>query len=124
MATNKTAGTYEIPAEMRDFAEKSVDQARKAFESFLDAAYKASNALENQSNTAQDNVRAVTGAAVNFAEQNMSANFAYAQQLVRASSVEEVLKIQTEFAKTQIETLTKQVKEMGVVAGRKGDTKA
>lgn len=124
MSTNKTAGSYEIPAEMRDFAEKSVEQARKAFESFLDAAYKASNALESQSNTAQDNVRAVAGAAVNFAEQNMSANFAYAQQLVRASSVEEVLKIQTEFAKTQIETLTKQVKEMGVVAGRRGDAKA
>ena len=124
MSTNKPAGAYEIPAEMRDFAEKSVEQARKAFESFLDAAYKASNALENQSNTAQDNVRAVAGAAVNFAEQNMSANFAYAQQLVRANSVEEVLKIQTEFAKTQIETLTKQVKEMGVVAGRRADTKA
>ena len=32
---------YEIPAEMRDFAEKSVEQARKAVEGFFGAAQKA-----------------------------------------------------------------------------------
>jgi len=32
---------YEIPTEMRDFAEKSVDQARKPFDGFLGAAHKA-----------------------------------------------------------------------------------
>ena len=88
MATNRSAGGgYEIPNEMRDFADKSVEQARKAFDGFLDAAYKASNTLENQANTAQDNVRAVAGAAVSFAEQNMAASFAYAQKLVRATSI-------------------------------------
>lgn len=120
MSTPPNPGSYEIPNEMRDFAEKSVEQARKAFDGFLDAAYKASNALETQTTTAQDNMRAVSGAAVSFAEQNMAASFNYAQKLVRAGSVEEVLKIQTEFAKGQIETLTKQVQEMGAVAGRKG----
>lgn len=121
--TGPAGGGYEIPNEMRDFADKSVEQARKAFDGFLDAAYKASNTLESQANTAQDNARAVAGAAVTFAEQNMSASFAYAQKLVRAGSIEEVLRIQAEFAKTQIETLTKQVQEMGVVAGRRPDTK-
>ncbi|PZQ17132.1 MAG: phasin [Ancylobacter novellus] len=124
MANNGPAGGgYEIPNEMRDFADKSVEQARKAFDGFLDAAYKASNTLENQANTAQNNVRAVAGAAVSFAEQNMSASFAYAQKLVRATSIEEVLRIQAEFAKSQIETLTKQVQEMGAVAGRRTDTR-
>ena len=37
---------YEIPAEMRDFAEKSVEQARKAFEGFIGAAQKAVSATE------------------------------------------------------------------------------
>lgn len=123
MADAYKPGGYEIPNEMRDFADKSVEQARKAFDGFLDAAYKASNTVENQANTAQDNMRAVAGAAVTFAEQNVSASFAYAQKLVRATSLEEMLKIQAEFAKAQIETLTKQVKEMGAVAGRTMDTK-
>jgi phasin len=111
-------GAYEIPNEMRDFAEKSVEQARKAFESFLDAAQKASTALESQAETAQQNVRAVGGTAVSYAEQNMAASFAYAQKLVRARSLEEVMAIQTEFAKSQIESLTKQVHEIGGKAGR------
>ncbi|MFC3694824.1 phasin family protein [Chenggangzhangella methanolivorans] len=108
---------------MRDFADKSVEQARKAFDGFLDAAYKASNTMETQANTAQTNVRAVAGAAVSFAEQNMAASFAYAQKLVRATTIDEVLKIQSEFARAQIDTLTKQMKEMGAVAGRRPDTK-
>lgn len=119
----KTPGTYEIPTEMRDFADQSVEQARKAFEGFVDAAYKASSALENQATSAQDNLRTVAGAAVSFAEQNMTASFTYAQRLVRAGTVEEVLKIQTEFARGQIEALTKQVSEMSAVSGRRADTK-
>lgn len=122
MAT-KNSGGYEIPAEMRDFAEKSVEQARRAFDGFLDAAYKASATFETQATSTQDNMRAVAGAAVSFAEQNLSAGFTYAQRLARAGSVEEVLKIQAEFAKAQIETLTRQVNEMAAVAGRKGDMK-
>jgi len=31
---------YEIPNELRDFAERSVDQARKAFEGFVTVAQK------------------------------------------------------------------------------------
>jgi hypothetical protein len=31
---------YEVPAEMRDFAEKSVEQARKAIDGFMGAARK------------------------------------------------------------------------------------
>jgi phasin len=116
-------GGYQIPNEMRDFADRSVEQARKAFEGFVDAAYKASNALESQTTSAQGKMRTVAGAAVSFAEQNMAASFAYAQKLVRAKTVEEVLAIQTEFAKAQIEALTKQVSELGAAAGRRADTK-
>jgi hypothetical protein len=32
---------YEIPAEIRDLTAKSVEDARKAFESFIEAAHKA-----------------------------------------------------------------------------------
>ena len=34
----------EIPTEVREFAEKTVDQARKAFDSYVAAAQKARNA--------------------------------------------------------------------------------
>ena len=36
-----TPPNYEVPTEMRDFAEKSVDQARKAFDSFVRSQFAA-----------------------------------------------------------------------------------
>ena len=45
---SKSIPSYEIPTEMRDFAEKSVDQARKAFDGFLGAAHKAVSAADSQ----------------------------------------------------------------------------
>ncbi|HEY0290891.1 MAG TPA: phasin family protein [Hansschlegelia sp.] len=109
---------YDIPNEMRDFADQSVEQARKAFDGFLEVAFKASNAIESQAASTHDNLRSVAGAAVSYAEQNVTASFVYAQKLVRATSLEEIMKIQAEFAKNQIETLTRQVRDMGAVAGR------
>ena len=46
---------YELPNEVRDFAEKSVEQARKAFDGFLGAASKAVTAAETQGATVQVN---------------------------------------------------------------------
>ena len=45
MATNPTQN-YEIPPEMRDFAEKSVEQARKAIDGFMNAAQKTADTFE------------------------------------------------------------------------------
>jgi phasin len=124
MATDpKSSSGYEIPNEMRDLAEKSVEQARKAFDSFMEAAHKASAALESQADAAHSQARSVGGAVVSYAEQNMAASFAYAQDLLRASSPEQLLKIQADFAKAQIETLTRQVKDLGAMAGRRPDAK-
>ena len=43
---------FEIPAEMRAMAEKSVAQAKQAFEGFMTAAQKAANLAEGQATTA------------------------------------------------------------------------
>jgi len=40
-----TGPAYQIPTEVRDFAEKSVEQARKAFEGFSGAAQRQSPPL-------------------------------------------------------------------------------
>jgi len=45
---------YEIPTELRDFAARSVDQARKAFEGFMEVAQKAAGTVDG---AAQDAAR-------------------------------------------------------------------
>ena len=51
MAKDNT--NFEIPAEMRAFAEKSVAQAKLAFDSFISAAQQAVNTAETHANTAR-----------------------------------------------------------------------
>jgi phasin len=104
---------YEIPSEMRDFAEKSVDQARKAFEGFMGAAQKAAGQADEQTASVQSNAKAVGGKAISFAEENIRAAFDHAQRLVRAKDVNEVLSLQSEYLRSQMSTIQEQAKQLG-----------
>ncbi len=107
------AASYEIPTEMRDFAEKSVDQARKAFEGFVGAAQKAAGQADETASTVQTGAKAIGGKAMSFAEENIRAAFDHAQRLVRAKDVNEVLSLQSEYLRTQMTTIQEQAKELG-----------
>jgi phasin len=112
---SKTSMPYEVPAEMRDFAEKSVEQAKKAVDGFLGAATKAVSAAESQATTMQVSSRDMAQKAISFAEQNISASFDFAQKLVRAKDIQEVLQVQSEFLKNQVATMQAQMKDVGEV---------
>jgi phasin len=109
---------FEIPVEMRKFAETSVQQARQAFDSFIATATQAVNAFEGQAAALRQGSDDVRRRAMAFAEQNVDASFDFAQRLVQAANVEEVLRLQTEFVQTQMRTLAEQAKELGETASR------
>ncbi len=104
---------FEIPSEMRAFAEKSVEQARQAFDGFISAAHGAVNAFEGQAETARKSTKDVTQRAMTFAEQNVASSFQLAEQLVRAKDVQEVMKLQADFIKNQMQVLSEQASELG-----------
>lgn len=107
---------YEIPTEMRDFAEKSVDQARKAFDGFLNAAQKAMESFEGSTNSMQSSATDATRRTLSFAEQNITAAFDHAQKLVRAKDLQEAFQLQSDFAKAQFAAIQGQMKELGEIA--------
>jgi len=84
----------EVPAELRDLAEKTIDQAEKAFRLFFDAAGKSMAAV---SNPGAD----ISKQALSFTEQNMKAAFEHARKLVHATDLQEAMRIQSEFLKSQ-----------------------
>jgi phasin len=106
---------YEIPNEMRDFAEKSVDQAKKAFDGFMTAAHKAVDAVNGSTESARANAEQATQKAMSYAEQNVAAAFDLAQKMVRAKDPAEVLKLQAEFVQAQMNAFQKQMAEVGAV---------
>lgn len=108
----------EIPQEMRAMAEKSVEQARKAFEGYMDAATKAMNTAGGSAGTVQAGASELNRKIMGFAEDNVAASFAFAERLVRAKDVEEVLRLQAEFTRSQMQSLADQAKAIGSTAAR------
>lgn len=103
---------FDIPDTMRELAEKSVDHARKAFEEFLGAAHQAVDSFETSAQTAQRNARTIGEDAIRFAEENMAASFEFAQRLVRAHNIEELVKVQTDFVERQMAVLAEQARKL------------
>jgi len=104
---------FEIPSDMRDFAEKSVDQARKAFDGFMNAAQKAVDGFQGQANSVQANAAEFTKKAISQAESNLTSAFDHAQRLVRAKDPQEVMQIQAEYLKQQLAQIQSQMRDLG-----------
>jgi phasin len=104
---------FEIPQDMRAFAEKSVEQAKQAFDGFISAAHQAVNAFEGQAESARKGARHVAEKAMSFAERNVANSFEFAQQLVRAKDIQELMRLQADFIRDQMQILTEQAKELG-----------
>jgi hypothetical protein len=94
--------SFEIPAEMRAIAEKSVEQARQA----------AASSADKQAAGARAGAQELSGLAVRFAERNIAASFEFAQRLVRAKDAAEVLALQADYAKSQMAALNDQAKAL------------
>jgi phasin len=104
---------FEVPPELRTFAEKSVEQARQAFDGFISAAHHAMSAFEGQAESARKGARDVTEKAMTFAERNMASAFEFAHELVRARDLQEVVRLQGDYIRRQMEALTEQARELG-----------
>jgi phasin len=104
---------YEIPNELRDFAERSVEQARKAFEGFVTVAQKAAGTVDGAAQQAQSDAKTMSSQIFGYAEQNVNAAFDFAHKLVQAKDPQEAFSLQNEYLKAQIANLQSQAKEIG-----------
>ena len=104
---------FEIPADMRAMAEKSVEQARIAFNTFMTAAQEAVATFEGQTKAAQAGARDLSEKALGYAERNVANTLAFADRLVHAKDAQEFIRLQTEFIQAQLKELGAQAKELG-----------
>ena len=105
---------FEIPPELRDFAEKNVEQARVAYGQFMDFLAQAMGAWAGSPGSAEmPGFKAVQEKAVAFAKENAERSFALASEIARAKDVQEVLTLQSRYAQTQMQTYALQAQELG-----------
>ena len=94
--------TMDVPPQVREFAEKSVDQAERAITSFMDSASKVALAPGPMTDVAKQTL-AIT-------EKNLKASFEHARKLMRAKDVGEVMKLQSDFLRHQFGIATDELK--------------
>jgi phasin len=118
MQMQSPASSFEIPAEMRAFAERSFEQARIAFDKFMEAAQQTMNTLEGQSKVAQEGAKEISQKIMGFAEQNVATAFDYAQKLVQAKDPQSLMALHGEFVQAQMQVLADQARELTDIANK------
>jgi phasin len=104
---------FEIPKEMRSMAEASFDQARKTFDNFLANAQQAASSFEGKGAAVRANAKDISAKAVSYAEKNVQASLEYAQQLLHAKDLADVMRLHSEYVQNQMRSLAEQASEMG-----------
>jgi len=109
---------FEIPDQMREVADRSVEQAKKAIGQYLDATQQAVAKAEGSAQSVREGAAEMGRQALAYVEENMTASFDFAKRLVQARTVEEIAALQKEFLARQMASLTEQGKSLGQMMGR------
>ena len=104
---------FEVPEQMRAFAEKGVSQARDNYAKFKDAAETHNVAIEAVFTSASKGASEYTTKLMEFMKANTTANLDFAQQLLSIKSPAEAMELWTSHTRKQAQTLSAQAKELG-----------
>ena len=109
---------FEIPKDMRAMAEASLNQARQTFEKFLASAQATAGTIEDRGATVRAGAKDISSKAIGYAEKNVQASLSYAESLLKAKDLTEVMRLHAEYVQAQMRALAEQATEMGQAVGR------
>ncbi len=109
---------FEIPDQMRQAADQSVAEARKAFSQFVDATGKAMADAEGAARTIGESASDMSRQSLAFVEENVSRSFDLVQRLVQARTPQEIAALQQEYVQRQMAAIAEQGKALGEMANR------
>ena len=104
---------FQIPQELREFAEKNIEQARAAYGQLTEAMTQAVRAWSAPSTVMASEFKVVQERAIQFAKENADAGFALAGELAKAKDLQDILRLQSNFAQTQMQSYARQAQELG-----------
>ena len=109
---------FEIPKDMRAMAEASLNQARQAFEKFLTGAQATAGTIEERGASVRAGAKDISSKAIAYAEKNVQASLNYAESLLKAKDLTEVMRLHAEYVQAQMRALAEQASEMGQAVSR------
>jgi phasin len=103
---------FEVPEQMRAFAEKGVSQARDSYAKFKDVAETHNGTIEAVFTTASKGASEYSAKLIEFFKANTTASLDFAQELFGVKSPPEALELWTAHTRKQFEAFTAQAKEL------------
>jgi len=103
---------FEVPEQMRAFAEKGVSQAREGYAKFKDAAEAHNGTIEAVFSSVNKGASTYSAKVMEFVKANTTTSLDFAQELFGVKSPSEALELWTSHTRKQLETLTSQAKEL------------
>jgi hypothetical protein len=116
MTTSMTQ--LEIPNELRVAAARSLEQAKLTFDAYMRVTEEAASMFEKRVEGGQVGTMKVGKKAIDFALQNATASFEFAQKIAQAKDVSEFVRLLNEFLQSQVKVLSEQVKDLGETLSR------
>jgi phasin len=109
---------FEVPEQMRAFAEKGVSQARDSYAKFKDVAETHNGTIEAVFASASKGASEYSAKLMEMMKANSSATLDFAQHLIGVKSPSEAIELWTAHAKKQYETFTAYSKELAELSQR------
>jgi phasin len=106
----------EVPAAMREAADKAVAQLKDGYAKMKAAAEETTDLVEDTYSTATAGMKDFNLKALEAARINMNAGFDHARDLMGAKSLAEVIELQTAYARKLFETFQAQGKDLSALA--------
>ena len=116
MANPTSVTPFEVPEQMRAFAEKGVLQARDSYAKFKDIAESNNGTIEAVFTSASKGASEYSAKLMEMMKANSTATLDFAQELLGIKSPSEAVELWTSHAKKQYETITAQAKELTELA--------
>jgi phasin len=103
----------EVPEAIRDLMKMSIEQAKRAFETFAATSEKAWKSLDTSSQSARSGIKSLNEKIGDIMRSNPEANFALALKLAESKDVVQAMELQSEHARKQIDdAFAKQLEEI------------
>ena len=104
---------FEVPEQMRAFAERGVSQARDNYAKFKDAAESHNGTIEAVFTSASKGASTYSAKVMEFMKANTTSTLDFAQELLGVKSPAEAFELWTAHTRKQVETFAAQAKELG-----------
>jgi len=123
MSANNWSALMKNPMEsvspaMQEMADKSMQQAKKAFDTYIAGVRRAFSAFGDNTPMAATGVKEVGERALNMAERNIALSFTFARRFMQAKNFQEIMKLQAEYLAAQMQILMEQTTNLSDTGGK------